>query len=269
MNLSEFVELSLILTGILSLPILAYNIDASHGDYSPYVFNTTSSFHSLETFQGESGFEYKYETEHGEISLKIGEGKIEAMLSKIGEVTKLEINYTAEKVEFLSPGVYFVKIRTPEKIYSLLRIPGNEVEVVVTPYGNETKIKGSGDSKRARKEFERVENKINENIDILKNFIEDITGERKVEITYLKCSGSDEEFVEITNNRVIDVSLDGWKIKDVNGTIREYDLHGILKAGKSIRLYRNETGITWNDSGDEAILIDKDGEIVSRRLCDE
>ncbi len=270
MNLGEFTELALLLAGVFSLPILAYSINIDDSNYSNLITNTTSSLYTIEKIIGNDFFEYRYKTEYGEMFVKIGNNEIYSELSKIGGKTSLKANYTCEIARFESPGRTLVKIFTPDYIYSEFKMPGNVLIVNITPFGNITEFKGSGNPEDIRRIYEETEKRLERNLNILKNFTEDVTGNRKVEISYLKCSGSVDEFVEIRNNRLVKVSLYGWKIKDEEGNVKEYEINGVvLSPGESIRLYRNQTDITWNDTGDKAILLDPEGNIVSERSCDE
>jgi hypothetical protein len=74
--------------------------------------------------------------------------------------------------------------------------------------------------------------------------------------------GSDslEEFIEIYNNSKSDQNLDGWKIVDATG--KGYIFKDkIIKSGEYFVLYREESGIALNNSGEEVVIIyDKKGE---------
>jgi len=74
-------------------------------------------------------------------------------------------------------------------------------------------------------------------------------------------AGSDEEgeYIKIKNGNDFDVDLSGWKIEDISGTPVPYELSAKLKAFSILTLYRSETKITLNNSGDGLKLTKPDG----------
>lgn len=68
----------------------------------------------------------------------------------------------------------------------------------------------------------------------------------------------DSEYVEVYNFDDISIDLSGWKIEDKTGA---YDLSGELAGGEYAVFYDT---ITLNNDGDEIILINPNGETVSR-----
>ena len=165
------------------------------------------------------------------------------------------------------------KILTYEQVKTVLKTPYGKVENVVNASGNFTEISGILPEEEMIASLSEMESVLAEEVERMKNYTEEITGAKHVEISYLKCRGNaSSEYVELYNPRIISVNLEGWKIRDRNGNEHEFSPL-IIAPGERIRLYSNETfGNTtgvWNNNGDEAYLINPEGRIISARECDD
>jgi len=83
-----------------------------------------------------------------------------------------------------------------------------------------------------------------------------------------------DEYVEIRNFSSSSVNVTGWKLKDEYGHTFTFP-NSVLDTGKTIRVYTNEnhpewggfsfkSAAIWNNDGDEAVLYNSQGTLVSR-----
>ncbi len=280
MNGSELVQTAFILAGLLSIPFVAGTFQTSDSELPVSAFSLVENSSSLH-----SSLPYSFEKQVSENKLKYvyknGFEKIEIMLSP--EAIKGILLAPSKKLSFEETYFHkYWKLEKPEAvleieqnvtgIYSRLSLPCGKAYARITANGNFSKIRGTCKKDEVFKKVEILENEMKENMKKIMRFIEKVEGIKKVEISYLKCKGGeDKEYIEIRNTGDINIDLKGWKIRDSQGSTSEFVFANktILEPGNAIKLYRNITGIIWNDSGDRAILISPSGEIVSTRACDE
>ncbi len=280
MNTGELAQIAFILAGLLSIPFVAGTFQISDSELPVSAFSLIENSSSLH-----SSLPYSFEKQVSENKLKYiyknGFEKIEVVLSP--EVIKGVLLAPGKKLSFEETYFHkYWKLEKPEAvleikqnvtgIYSTLSLPCGKAYARITANGNFTEIRGTCKKDEVFEKAERLENVMKENMKKIMWLIEKVEGVKKVEISYLKCNGGENnEYIEIKNTGVVSVDLKGWKIRDSQGSTSEFVFANttILEPGKVIRLYRNTTGIIWNDSGDRAILISPNGEIVSTRACDE
>ncbi|OGZ28726.1 MAG: hypothetical protein A2427_03565 [Candidatus Nealsonbacteria bacterium RIFOXYC1_FULL_40_7] len=70
------------------------------------------------------------------------------------------------------------------------------------------------------------------------------------------------EYIVIKNGGDSLADLSGWQIRDKEGSSKVFALNKSISALKTLTLFRKETGITLNNSGDGLELLDPNGNIV-------
>lgn len=80
--------------------------------------------------------------------------------------------------------------------------------------------------------------------------------------------GAENEFIEIFNKGLAAIDLTGWQVDDEADGSAPYVIPTgtLIDPGKYLSFENSETGISLNDSGDSARLIDPNGEIKSEVL---
>ena len=243
---------------------LALSLNYSFGE------NEYNDYYSVKKeFYGEKAV-YTYLTPYGKFKFSLSPEKFEAEIFRIGRKVKVTHSFSEKVYELWEPEKYLKINQTPFRIESYLKTPYGSVIFISEAGRNSTQFSGYLPKNTLIEMLRQSEKTLYEEVELLKNYTEDITGIRKVEISYLHCNGGEEEeYVEITNNRMIAVNLKGYVLKDTEGDTGSYTFGDvILRPGESVRVYRNVTGITWNDEGDTAILVSPEGKIISQRSCD-
>ncbi len=275
MNLSEVSHAIFIITTLASIPIISSNLTFSD-DYKPALalsLNTSdekaikNSFYSVKReLSGEKTI-YTYSTPYGEVVISFSPEKFESEMKKINKIVRIEETPFYKFSELKKADRRFFINVTPSFAESKLETPYGYVRVISRYGENSTEVKASIPEEEILDLFRQTEAELKQELELLQNYTEDVFGLRKVEITYLHCSGGNEtEYVEITNRRMITVNLKGFVLKDTEGETHRFD-DLVLQPGESVRLYRNVTGITWGND-DTAILLNPEGEIISQRECD-
>jgi hypothetical protein len=278
MNINDLISISVVLTGLIAIPLVASTIEVSD-DYKfglATIFGTspeniTSEIPSLISKQVTSeGIKYVYRTPLGEYSILVSPEKIEQTLYRMGEKVYTMQSADMQLWEISSPSESLVINRSRQKIVERYSNINGYFQITVENGFTSTEKSGRASEEELLKNMKKLESKLNATILQMETMKEEIFGLKRVEITYLYCKGGNEtEYVEITNNRLIQVNLTGWTIEDTQGSTRKYTLNLALKPGETIKLYRNTTTITWNNQANEtAILRDKNGKIISKRKCD-
>lgn len=81
---------------------------------------------------------------------------------------------------------------------------------------------------------------------------------------YPNTTGSDEaeEYIEIENTGTESINLNGWSLKDSSDKSYLIKDTEVLLAGKALRLYRTQSKITLNNTGDTVELIAPNNEMI-------
>ncbi len=76
----------------------------------------------------------------------------------------------------------------------------------------------------------------------------------------------ENEWIEIYNKNNFEVNLSGWKIKDAEGktVVYTFPSNSKIKARGYLLLTRTATEITLNNTGDELILFDNQGQLIDK-----
>jgi len=275
MNPAEIIEIAAIIAGLISIPLVAGSISVEEehkiagsllSGVSPENY---SSFYTVKKVMAGNKIKYVYTLPGGVFLVEFYPDGMRMEMKKAGEKVVAEENYSARRWELYLPGKYLEKILTYEQVKTVLKTPYGKIENVVNASGNFTEISGILPEDEMIASLSEMESVLAEKVERMKNYTEEITGAKHVEISYLKCRGNaSSEYVELYNPRMISVNLEGWKIRDRNGNQHEFSPL-IIAPGERIRLYYNQTGIHWNDPGDEAYLINPEGRIISARECDD
>ena len=274
MNAAELAQIAVILSSLISIPFVAkyINVENDYKSAISLINNDTkdfSGFYEVKREIGENGIIYTYKTHNGVYTVKISSDGVYSELTRIGRKVSVKSNFSHEIWILQSPGVYLRKIRSFDGIETIFKTPEGIMKIKITPSGNHTKFSGFILESEMKPKLEKSEEILRSEVYNLKNFTEDILGIRKVEITYLKCSGGNEsEYVEITNKRMIPMNLEGWKLYDTKGNTNVFVLNFTLSPGESVKLFRNRTGIIWSND-DKAVLENLNGRVISERECDE
>lgn len=75
-------------------------------------------------------------------------------------------------------------------------------------------------------------------------------------------SDTENEYVELQNKNDFEVNLTGWILRDKQGVVAEYNLTEKIPALASLTLFRPDTKITLNNSGDGIELLNPSGKVV-------
>lgn len=278
MNLGEISQIIFVISSLATIPLISGSINLDNGYASGLALSLNSSFgennyndyYSVKKEFSDEKVVYTYLTPYGKFILSFSPEKFEAEVSRIGRKIKVMHSFSEKVYELWEPEKYLKINQTPFRIESYLKTPYGSVIFISEAGRNSTKFSGYLPKSTLLEMLRESEKTLYEEVELLKNYTEDILGIRKVEISYLHCDGGkEEEYVEITNNRMIPVNLKGYVLKDTEGVTSSYTFEELLlKPGESVRLYSNVTGISWKDNGDTAILLDPEGKIISQRSCD-
>lgn len=282
MNPGELTQIMFVLSSLAMIPLISGNITVDNSDISGLHLSLNytqqkenyNGYYSVKKEFSDDKTTYTYTTPYGRFILSFSPEKFEGEVTRIGRKVKITNSFSQKIYELWEPEKYLKINQTPFRIESYLKTPYGSVIFVSEAGKNSTQFSGSLPESTLLEMLKESEKELYEEVNQIKNYTEDIFGIRKVEISYLYCKGGEEEeYVEIKNNRMISVNLKGYILKDTEGaTTSSYTFENdtMLAPGESIRLYRNVTGITWNDQENEtAILLNPEGKIISERKCDE
>jgi len=280
MNFGNITQIAFVISSLIMIPLISGNITLDNRDISGLAFSLNSSFvennysdyYSIKKEHLGEKVVYTYLTPYGKFTFSISPEKFEGEVFRIGRKVKVMYSSSEKVYELWEPEKYLKINTTPFRIESYLKTPYGSITFISQDGKNSTQISGYLPKNALIEILRESEQILYQEVELLKISTEEITGVRKVEITYLNCSGSKEkEYVEITNTGIVPVNLRGYVLKDMEGTnTKSYEFEDIiLKPGESIKFDSSVTGITWNNKGDTAVLINPLGIIVSQRSCDE
>ncbi len=280
MNLSEISHAVFIITTLASVPLISSGLKFSD-DYKPALalsLNTSdintieNAFYTIKRDFSCDKTTYIYSTPYGEVIISISPESFESEIRKINKIVKTEETAFYKFSELKKANKRFFINVTSSSIESKLETPYGYVKMLSRYGDNSTEIKSSIPEEEILEMFEEAEKELKQELELLQNYTEDVFGLRKIEISYLYCKGGEKsEYVEIRNNRMIPVNLKGYVLKDTQGASTASYTFGelILQPEESVKLYRNVTGITWNDQQNEtATLLTPEGIVISERKCD-
>ncbi len=280
MNLGNLSQIILVISSLVAIPLISGNITLNNNYKSGLIASLNYSgdnyeyngFYSVKKEVYDEKEVYTYSTPYGRFKFSFSPEKFEAEVSRIGRRVHVTTSYSQKIYELWEPEKYLKINQTPFRIESYLKTPYGSLVFISEAGRNSTQFSGSLSENELMSILRESEKTLYQEVEIIQNFTEDILGIRKLEISYLHCKGGNEtEFVEIKNNRMISVNLKDYELRDTVGDTSSYvfpDL--ILYPGETVKLFRNVTGITWNDQENEtAVLLTPEGKITSQRKCDE
>lgn len=86
---------------------------------------------------------------------------------------------------------------------------------------------------------------------------------KSVDYNHDRKINSQDEWIEIYNPTNKNISLERWQISD-SGNTYEFNISDIIKAKNYLILPRDKSDISLNDTGDELLLMNPEGDLVSK-----
>jgi len=283
MNIGDVMIVASIIAGLVAIPFTASRI---FNEYKP-IGTSVIEMEDVSDIPGKltkhlssEKFEQRFQTPFGELIVRV----------KSSEMYQELLRPDMRVIVSETPGTTEWKLITKEYTLNIIRMDSEIRETFRSPSGYLEKVKVMGNvSESIMGDTERVKNEYQEATELLYEKIEEIErltreymslpGSSTVKITYVNCTG---DWVEITNEGDITVSLIGWKLNDTMGSTSSYSFpDGFrLRPNGKVRVFRESgtdteteiynSGITLNNDPDESvILINQYGKIVSKRYCDE
>ena len=272
MNLTNVALISSIIAGMLAIPVGSQQVS---GDFSNDLYtagtemvggpsNNTSKIPKTIT-------EEKAPDEYS-MSLETAFGKVESEITPSGVVQTLEQPDKVITIEKDSESTVWI-LESGECSLEITKEVDKEVSECETSRGTLTVSTESGETlefegierQKVQQTCEECKSKLKQGINKLKEMISEagLVPER-VRITEINDqSGSNNDYIEVTNLGKLSVSLEGWNLRDKTDGEGNCPLEETLKPGESFKKHiAQNCGIENIETGDEIVLIDSKGEEV-------
>ncbi|MFB6191316.1 MAG: lamin tail domain-containing protein [Candidatus Nanohaloarchaea archaeon] len=273
-----------VIVGLLSVPVASQQVEMTGAATAelPDVSTSESVPKEVSRTTTPEGFRATVETAFNSFRTSISSGKANVTLENAG--SELEVQRTPGRTEWsltTPQGTLTIK-ESSERTVEKVSTPHGDLRIVVEEGSRETSFSGSERRKveQARRELHQLlEQKKKELQDrkqrLRKRAMPDIEVIANSSTATSSDSSGSPEHVVIVNREFEPVNLEGWTLSDTSSTHEFGDV--TVEAGEKLRVYTDsdsavdeqepaifDSGISWNDGGDTAVLRNADGQEIDR-----
>jgi len=269
MNLSDIAILASIIIGLASVPFVASTISSDYGPVGNIVLgmNNTDIPGELSRIMTDEKFEQTYKTPFGKFTIILTSDSVYQELVRPDRKVIVEETPEFTKWELIARDYNLVVNKTGARITESFSSPDGYQEVVREMGNIKESVKGDV------RDYSEAKALLEEELDRMEKIKQDymeLPGTEKVVGVAInevlpdpEGSDSEGEFIEIYNYEDTEVNLTDWYIGDVSD---DYVLNVSLDSEEFLVLWRNETGITLNNNGDEVRLYNDRGDLIDELI---